>query len=293
MLRALLAAVLVALACVPAALGSAPVDPYRGLGTWVDAYDTSYWTSPETTVSAIAARGVKTLYLETGNSRQPTDLVRPDRLARFVDSAHQAGLRVVGWYLPSLLNPKKDLRRSLAAIGFRTAAGGAFDSFALDIEASDVKSVPKRTARLLSLSQQIRSAVGAGYALGAITPSPRGMEIRPDYWPAFPYAQLAGLYDVFLPMVYTTYHGDGKAIVVLDVTRSMQILRQATGRPALAIHLIGGLGNELSKVEAKAFVSAAAACHPIGYSLYDFSVTKESAWRAFTAPPADTTISCG
>jgi len=119
----------------------------------------------------MAPKGVRTLYLETGNYRQKTDLVRPAALARFIDAAHAAGIRVVAWYLPSFASPARDLRRSLAAIRFRTAAGGRFDSFALDIEASVVTPASVRNTRLLRLSAQIRAAVGPRYSLGAIIPS--------------------------------------------------------------------------------------------------------------------------
>lgn len=281
-----------AIIVVPSAVAAPDREPYRGLGTWIDLYDDAQWAAPEATVSAIQARGVRTIYLETGNFKQATDLVRPAVLGRFLDTAHAAGIEVVAWYLPSFKNVARDLRRSLAAIEFRSSSGEAFDSFALDIESSDVRSVARRNARLLDLSRRLRTAVGPSYALGAIIPSPRGMEIRPDYWSPFPYAALAELYDVFLPMVYSTYHGDGAGVVILDTTRSMAILRTATGRQDVPIHVIGGIGDGLSRAEARAFARAVAACNPTGFSLYDFSVTKASAWTALTAPPRPSALSC-
>jgi hypothetical protein len=292
MLRAL-ALLLLALALSPSALAAADLAPYRDLGTWIDLYDDPQWAAPEATVAAIQARGVRTIYLETGNFRQRSDLVLPQVLGRFVEAAHTAGIQVVAWYLPSLKNVARDLRRSLAAIEFRTLSGQAFDSFALDIEASDVRSVTRRNARLLDLSQRLRAAVGSSYSLGAIIPSPRGMELRPDYWSPFPYAELASVYDVLLPMVYSTYHGDGARVVVLDTTRSIQILRSETGRPDVPIHIIGGLGDALSRAEARAFARSVAACAPAGFSLYDFSVTKPSAWAALAAPARPGSVDCG
>ena len=64
---------------------------YRGLGTWVDIYDTTSWAHPETMVARMKARGVRTLYLETGNYRQTVDVVRPSGQARFIDAAQGAG----------------------------------------------------------------------------------------------------------------------------------------------------------------------------------------------------------
>jgi hypothetical protein len=62
----------------------------------------------------MARDGVRTLYLQTGNYEQSVDLVRPDDLGRFIDTAHAAGMRVVGWYLPSFASPAQDRRRALA-----------------------------------------------------------------------------------------------------------------------------------------------------------------------------------
>ena len=265
------------------AAGAPDLDPYRGLGTWVDIYDDAQLKAPEATVRRIDARGVRTIYLETANFKQSRDVVRPDRLSRLLDAAHARGIAVVAWYLPSFRAGGRDLRRSLAAIDFRSAGGEAFDAFALDIEWSGVRPVSLRNRRALDLSRRLRAAVGPDYALGAIIPNPRGMELRRDYWRPFPYAGLTGIYDVFLPMVYSTYRGDGPRVVARDVNRSMTILRTATGRPDVPVHLIGGLGDEFSRAEARAFARRVAALRPLGWSLYDFSVTAPSAWAALRA----------
>src|SRR5262249_21183521 len=155
-------------------------------------------------VASMRQRGARTLYLETANYHTAGDVGRVKGIGRFIDLAHAAGIKVVAWYLPGLDSPSRDLRRSLAAIRFRSPTGQRFDSFSLDIEASIVKRVTLRNTRLLNLSAAIRKAVGSSYALGAIIPSPRGMQLNAAYWPGFPYAQLANVYDVFLPMGYFT-----------------------------------------------------------------------------------------
>ena len=65
-------------------------------------------------------------------------------------------MRVVAWYLPSLAHINVDLRKSMAAITFRSVAGSGVDSFALDIESRVVTDPTIRTARLMDLSQRIR-----------------------------------------------------------------------------------------------------------------------------------------
>jgi hypothetical protein len=258
---------------------------YAGLGTWLDIYATPFWVNPQQEVAAMARDGVRTLYLQTGNYGQRADL-GPRALGRFVDAAHAAGLRVVAWYLPSFLYPAQDTRRALAAIRFRSPKGERFDSFALDIEASLVRSVPLRSKRLLQLSARLRAAVGHRYPLGAIIPSPVGIRRHPHYWPHFPYRPLARFYDAFLPMAYATDAGvrGSKRTRAYDAA-DIAIVRARTGRPHVPIHLIGGLANAMGGREVAGFMRAVADCVPLGYSLYAFSVTRQATWRALAAPP--------
>ena len=234
----------------------------------------------------MARDGVETLYLQTGNYEQHTDLVRPSKLGAFIDAAHASGMRVVAWYLPSFLYPAQDTRAALAAIRYRSSKGERFDSFALDIEASLVRSVPLRSQRLLRLSSRLRAAVGHRYSLGAIIPSPVGIRRHRAYWPHFPYRSLARYYNVFLPMAYAT----DRHIRGLRATRAydaadVAIIRQQTGKPRVPIHLIGGLANAMGPRETAGFMRAVADCSPLGYSLYAFSITRQETWRALEAPP--------
>jgi hypothetical protein len=289
--RPLLAAL--ALAALLATGVSAGIPPkrdlsaYGGLGTWIDIYGTREWAAPEATVAAITGHPVRTLFLQTGNYRQTTDLVRPGALGRFVEAAHEAGVRVVAWYLPSLADPVRDLRRALAAIRFVSPAGERFDSFALDIEASVVQSVPLRNARLLALSAQLRAAVGPRYPLGAIVPSQIGIDLHPGYWPAFPYRELARVYDVFLPMAYFSYRGRGGALTQRYVGASVTAVRTRVGNPAVPVHVIGGVAEGLGAAEANGFMRAIRDCVPLGFSWYDFPTTTASAWSVLTRRPAN------
>jgi hypothetical protein len=295
---ALVACLLVAATLVASASGSATAtsrhrSAYTGLGTWLDIYATPYWEHPEREVAAMARVGVRTLYLQTGNYEQRADLVRPQALGRFIDAAHAAGMRVVSWYLPSFLYPEQDARRALAAIRFRSARGERFDSFALDIEASLVHSVPLRTKRLLQLSARLRKAVGHGYPLGAIIPSPVGIRRHRHYWPGFPYRQLARFYDVILPMAYATdRHIRGISETRAYDAADIAIIRARTGKSHVPIHLIGGLANAMGVKEIAGFMRAVGDCGPLGYSLYAFSVTRKATWKALTALPTSARRAC-
>jgi hypothetical protein len=270
---------------------SRDLSAYDGLATWLDVYDRAYWRQPEQTMQAIAARGVRTLFLETGNSHQPNDLVRPRQLGGLVDAAHTAGLRVVAWYLPTLLYPSRDLRRVLAAVRFTTPSGGRFDSVALDVEASDVRPVSLRNSRLDALSRALRADVDADYPLGVIVPSAVGMEHHPKYWPDFPYGSLRESFDVFLPMAYSTYRVHGRAATARYVTRSIALLREAAGTD-VPVHVLGGVAGSASTADVRGFMDAVARCAPVGYSLYDFPITSAGAWAVLNAGPGSGTGTC-
>lgn len=274
---AVLACVVLA-AVLPGPAAAADLDPYRGLATWVDIYDWDALGSPETAVAAIAARGVRTVYLETANHRQTTAIVRPALVGRFIEAAHARGLAVVAWYLPGFLKPNVDVRRSLAAIDFRTPAGQRFDGFALDIEATDVRNPALRTKRLLRVSRGIRAAVVPGYALGAIIPSPRGLELSPGVWPGFPYRVLAARFDVFLPMVYFTYRTRTERETRDYVGEAIAVLRREVGDPDVPIHVIGGVADRARRGQVRGFVDATCAAGVLGGSLYDFGTTGSRRW---------------
>ena len=230
-------------------------------------------------IEAMSLYGVATLFLQTSNYRRAEDVVRPELVARFIAAAHDRGINVVGWYLPSLANPVRDLRRALRAAQFRTVDGDGFDSFALDIEARVIRSPWRRTVSLLRLSTSIRRALGPSYALGAIVPSGRRMRLDPGYWPGFPYKALARSFDVFLPMTYFAYGPKG-ARSRADTIEDVGLMRTRTKDPAIPIHIIGGLASLARTSEVNAFASTASGCGALGMSLYDFAGTIADQWAA-------------
>jgi hypothetical protein len=273
----------------PTNANAADTSVYAGLGTWISIYGTKAFTQPDTVAAAIAARGVKTVYVETSNYSQPGDIVRPVQLGALVDALHARGLHVVSWYLPGFAKPALDLRRALAAVQFTTPTGGKFDGFALDIEATAVKRAALRTTRAITMSEELRSAVGDSYPLGAIIPSPRGMVIKPAYWPAFPYTQLAGIYDVLLPMVYWTYSTRGPDGAYGYLAWALTLLRVGVGDPNVPIHLVGGTSDRASLDEEQAFAQLVTNdARLLGWSLYDWFGTKPAAWKALAGIPATT-----
>jgi hypothetical protein len=276
-----LVAALAALAAAPLGQGadrSVTLGVYGGVGSWLDIFAGPIWQQPRTLVSGLEGHGVRTLYLQTSNYSQRTDLVRPAALAALIEAAHAAGIEVVAWYLPSFTDPDADARRSLAAIRFRTPGGQRFDSFALDIEASLERNVRVRNARLLALSRLLRHSAPAGYPLGAIIPSPVGMRHHPHYWPGFPYAGLAPWYDAILPMAYFTNYTHTAAGASRYAREVVTIVRARTGARDLVVHLIGGISAAAPAEAFAAFGRAASDCEVDGLSLYALPLTTPAEW---------------
>jgi hypothetical protein len=284
--RILLAVLSVALTAAPMGNKAAETDPgpsleaYQGLGAWLDIYNANLYRQPNRVAEGLAARGVKTRYLQTTNYRRRGPFQFQQPMGKLLEAAHARGIRVVAWYLPDLVRLKRDLTWALAAIRYRSPSGQRFDSFGLDIESSVVKKYWVRNRRLLQLSAQIRQAVGPEYPLAAIIPSARMLQIRPDYWPGFPFARLAGIYDVFMPMSYYSYRDYGSLAVHAYVAQTVELIRRKTRDPEIPIHVIGGIADGSNRSETLAFVRAARQYGLLGASLYDYKITGPEDWEA-------------
>ena len=274
-----LAIVSIAASAVPAA-ENADSSVFGGLGTWVDIYDGAVYAAPGRTAQRIAARDVKTVWIETANDGAKVDVVDPVRLGRVVDALHARGVRVVGWYLPGHVKPALDLRRALAMLSFNTSTGGSFDGVALDIESTKLRNVSLRSQRAVALTRQLRAAAG-DTPLAIVPFNPRGLERRPATWPRFPWADLAASADAFAPMVYTGGGLKGFDATYGYVTRALRLLRVNTGDPDVQIHVAGGVADRLGPDELAGFVAAVADDgDTIGVSLYDWMTTPPRTWKA-------------
>jgi hypothetical protein len=284
-LAALATALTVGIASVDSTQGRAApgrraaADVFQGLGTWIDIYDTKLYTTPNLTATRIASRGIRTVWIETANDRSATDVVDPAGLGRIVDSLHERGIRVVGWYLPGHDRHARDLRRARAMLSFRTPQGGGFDGVALDIESLRHKNVGQRTARMLALLGRMRAEAGAT-PIAAITYPPRAFERHLSWWPGFPWAQIAAQVDALVPMLYTGGGFKGYDATYGYVSRSLRLLRAAVG-DGIAVHAAGGVANRMNAEELKAFNDALLDDGKIsGWSLYDLQTMTPAGWTA-------------
>lgn len=263
------------------------IAPFQGLGVWVDIYDKRAWEDPEAAVADMSAHGVRTLYLETSNFSRRFPFVHKPGVTRFVDAAHDAGLLVVAWYLPGFENLRRDTRRSRAAIGFTTPAGNRFDGFGLDIESSEVENPRMRTRLLLELSHRLRAFAGPRYPLGAIVVSPRRLVVQPDFWPGFPYAELAELYDAFLPMSYFTYSYPAAWRTRRYIHQQVAIIRREVGDDRVPIHVIGGIARDSTTAATRAFVRALRERGVVGGSFYDWPGIGAGEWDSLAEMPSN------
>jgi hypothetical protein len=179
------------------AASGASVVAFRGLGTWVDAYDYAapyqpFSEPPPVTPSSIpdmARLGVRTVYLQAAkaDTRSPGPLVDDKLLGDFLVQAHRHGIRVVAWYLPLLADLSADLAHVKAMHDFR-AQGQHFDALALDIEwIQGVPDASQRNARLVTFTKRVRRIVGSDTAVGEIVyPAVQLELINPTLWPDFP-----------------------------------------------------------------------------------------------------------
>ena len=263
---------------------------YRALGTWVDVYEYVPALQPAgkkpplkpSAVDTMKDRGVKTLYLQAAqdDTRTPGATVKPKLLGQFLERAHDAGLRVVAWYLPHFDDLDADLRHIRGLLHFRSG-GERFDGLALDIEfRGDLPDANARNAALVDLSQRVR-ALAPNRPIGAIVLEPVLLEVvNANFWPDFPWRAIADLYDVWLPMSYWTNRNtaSGYRDAFRYTDENVRRLRANLGKPDAPVHVMGGVGDKAVLADYDGFVRAARAQQTIGFSVYNYGVTARTAW---------------
>ncbi|HUS61926.1 MAG TPA: hypothetical protein VMY34_06990 [Acidimicrobiales bacterium] len=266
---------------MPLATGlAATIDAYKGLGTWLDVYD---WSATYTKgnppagvadIDRMADLGVQTLYLQASKHDSPSDVLEPDLLDSLIQRAHARGIKVVAWYLPTLVDTGADLRRLLAI------AALPIEGIAVDIEARNVSDVNERNRRLVELSQALRQAL-PGRAIGGIVLPPVVLEVvNPAYWPGFPYQQIASSYDVWMTMGYWTNRKaeSGYRDAYRYTVENVQRLRTNLNNAQALVHPIGGIGDKTSPADVEGFRRAAGETASMGGSLYDWRTTRHDSW---------------
>jgi hypothetical protein len=267
------------------------LDPYAGLGTWVDVYDyvpgfQADGGPPSITPASVddmAALGVRTLYLQAAqDDARLTGATAPrPLLGRFLRRAHAFDIQVIAWYIPKFVDVDADLRRIKALHRFRSDGEG-FDGLALDIEYREgVPDPVLRNKALFAITQRARKIVGSDRALGAIVLEPLLLDVvNTNFWPGFPWKRIAPYYDVWLPMSYWTNRNSDSGLKegFHYTDENVRLLRMKLGKRNAPVHVIGGIADTAGAKDYDGFVRAARHRHAIGWSVYDFNTTTSGVW---------------
>jgi hypothetical protein len=259
-----------------------PGDPMRfgGFGAWIDVYD---WSAEFTggkpavgpgDVDRMADFGVQTLYVQAAKQRSPNDVVDIHLLRPIINRAHQRGVSVIVWYVPSLEDPALDLRKLLAIARLGVEGVG------VDIESRAVADVAERNRRLVDLSIALRQHLPAVPISAIVMPAVLLEVVNPNFWPGFPYREIAPAYDAWMPMGYWSSrrydsgYRDGYRYTAENIDR----LRAQLGRADVPVHPIGGIGDASSTADIDGFRRAAVERNAIGGSVYDYRTTGDALW---------------
>jgi hypothetical protein len=254
--------------------------PYAGVGTWLSRYRITREfggpTPPVTPadVDTMAAAGVQTLYLQpAADDPAYPDLLSRDLLERFLTRAHGHRMQVVAWYLPHFTDVDGDLRRLQEMVDL------GFDAVAVDIEFTEDADLPARNAALVDLSRRLRAAA-PDVVLGAVVLPPVVTDVlNPAYWPQFPWAEIRGSYDVWLPMAYWSNRKEPEwADPYRYVAENVRLLREHLGNECAAVSVIGGYDAGQTAEDYAGMARAAGEAGALGVSVYDWPTTPSTAW---------------
>lgn len=255
---------------------------FSGLGAWVDVYD--YPVLPlRQTIEVLKGAGVQTLYMETGMTGT-LRAVMPASIPWLV-AAHDAGMKVVAWYLPDYTNVRSDAERSIQIARFKHD-GIRFDGLGIDIEYKGALPNNRLWNRnVVTQMRLVRSALGPSYPLAAIPPPPLQMLLAPNTWAGFPWKQLGKLSSDIMLMSYWSFRSGCPLIrryCAYEFTKyNVDITRRLTGG-RVPIHVIGGVGDGINTRQLDEFVQGAIDAHANGASIYDIGTTRSEWWRSLT-----------
>ncbi|MPZ53809.1 MAG: hypothetical protein GEU79_13935 [Acidimicrobiia bacterium] len=269
------------------------MDPYTGLGAWLDVFDWTVENADDRVgpgiVDQLAEAGVQTLYIQAGKWDSSAPLLEPNLLKIFLERAEANDMSVVGWYVPGYEDPQADLERLLAITSL------PLDGVAVDIEATSHDDVTERNRNAVALAKEMRRLLPDD-VIGAIVLEPVLLEdVNPNFWPSYPWEQLAANYDVWLPMNYWTNRSsdspwtDPHLYTVTNVER----VRELIGKPEAPVHVLGGIADETTVNQLRRFRKASEDVGAIGGSIYDVKTTDDELWPALEhfqttrVPPQD------
>ena len=264
--------------------------PFRRLSTWVDVFD--YATlDPETAVADMASHDVRTLFLSTARFNGTTDFFNAAEAGAWLDAAHDAGIKVVGWYLPAYGDMTRDIRRTVAIAEFTSPGGQRFDAVGVDIERFDEVSRAQFNLRLVDHLTAVRQRTDT--MIAAIVPSPYATDPG-NNWEGFPWQAVGARSDVVVPMALWSFRDSCAGPEVCAYTPDQVYdwvyhqtvrARTMTGRPVTVEGGVDDPGTERTPVTSarvSRFVDAVIDGGAIGGSHYDYATTSSALWPILT-----------
>ena len=250
---------------------------------WIDVYD---WTNEYTggqpkvqlsDIDRMADLGIQTLFVQTAHNGSAADVIEQDRLLPIIARAHDRGMDVVAWYLPTFEDGNVDLRRLVAA------AALPVDGLGVDIESLAVPDPADRTTRLLHLSTALRRSWARG-------PSRRSRRRRCTSRSSTPTTGRASRGRRSAPSTTSSCRcrtGRGACpsgsragcYTGTDIDR----IRASTGRPGMPIHVVGGVADGITLDDVVGMVHAIQARRILGGSLYDWNTSQAAQWALLRA----------
>lgn len=236
-----------------------------GKGIWINIWN--YPSNPDMYCEYLKSKGINTIYLQISRSNTPA-IKHPDKLNKIISSAHDRGIKVIGWSYLFLKNPILDAEKFLQAVFYKTPSGDSLDGLAADIEEVT------NSFSIETFAKAIRSQVGSDYPLIAITFSPVLKRAQPN---KYAWKTIANNFDIIAPMTY--WHGFVKyrnEKGAYDYTaQTISKIKEFTQKDDIKIHLIGD-GQMTSTEEIIGFLMAAED-HKVdaGVSLYPWHTPKE------------------
>jgi hypothetical protein len=257
--------------------GSASV--FGGLGAWVDLFDLDALAAGPT-VAMMKRNGVRTLYLQTGRS-DTRYAVQPGVIPWLV-AAQDAGLKVVGWYLPYYVGVNYDVSRVVSIARFRYGTH-RFDGVGVDIEFKGAQpNNAKWNRNVAGEMKMVRAILGPDYPLASIPPPPLQMRLAPTFWRGFPWKALGRYSSEIMLMAYWSPRTGCPKIRIhcaYEYTKYNILKTRELAGSQVPIHIIGGVADGISTGQLKRFIRGAIDAHANGASIYDVATTKRAWWR--------------
>ena len=258
--------------------GALLADRVRGSGMWFT-YDVLRETPIRNVIAAARANGFSFLAPEVGTSRRGY-WAREDYDA-LLPAAHDAGLKVIPWVYPWLVDVPGDLGLALRALRHVSPSGDRPDGLGVDLEETLTESANRAFGQLL------RTMAGPEALLIGIVYQPQIASGR-----ATPYAALAESYNVLAPMAYwharpIAYSGQDAYDYVWEAVNGV---RQRVGRADLPVAVIGQTFDWFSRNEIGAYnpsgaemrgaIGAARDAGALGIGFFNWFSTTPEEWDA-------------